>query len=230
MTIAGLVLAGGLSRRMGRDKASMSSAAKRLRRAGCAASAAKWTSSRSTPTARTARSPISAYRCSGIFTPASRARLPASRPAWPGRSGLVRPARDRARRFAVRAEDFVARLAAAAPVDRIAVARTVTGRHPVAALIPTGLAADLERWLAATETRRVNAWLGTHPIVEVDFPPLVIEGRTSIRSSTSTRPTISPRRSVSRGSPVIRKKGRQFIRLSGIFRAGCNRAAGPSCT
>lgn len=177
MTIAGLVLAGGLSRRMGRDKASIVLGGETLAGRGL----------------RRLRSQVDliALNANGADGSFADLGVPVLRDhhasfqgplagiaaglAWARVAGAARLATVPVDSPFV-PEDFVARLAAAAPADRIAVARTASGRHPVAALIPTALAADLERWLAANETRRVNAWLGTHPIVEVDFPPLVIEG------------------------------------------------------
>ncbi len=67
--------------------------------------------------------------------------------------------------------DLVERLAAAlaaAPAARIAVARTGAQPHPVFALAERTLADDLERFLASGR-RRIDAWYAPLGAVEVDF-------------------------------------------------------------
>lgn len=177
MTIAGLVLAGGLSRRMGRDKASIvlggeTLAARGLRRLGPQVDIVALNANGADGAFADLGVPVLRDHHAGFQGPLAGI---AAGLAWARAAGAARLATAPVDSPFV-PEDFVARLAGAAPADRIAVARTASGRHPVAALIPTALAADLELWLATTESRRVNAWLGTHPIVDVDFPPLVIEG------------------------------------------------------
>jgi molybdopterin-guanine dinucleotide biosynthesis protein A len=67
--------------------------------------------------------------------------------------------------------DFVARLSAAITGERtIAVARSRGEIHPVAALFPTALADDIATRLASSDDRSVKAWLATQSTVAVDFP------------------------------------------------------------
>ncbi|MBO6552604.1 MAG: molybdenum cofactor guanylyltransferase MobA [Roseitalea sp.] len=68
--------------------------------------------------------------------------------------------------------DLVTRLAAAATTpDTIAMAASDGNRHPVFALWPTGLAGDLESWLAGTDTFKVMAWAKRHRFAPVEFGP-----------------------------------------------------------
>jgi len=66
-------------------------------------------------------------------------------------------------------DDLVARLAAAAGRDGIAVARSGGRVHPTFALVPLGLAGDLTTFLAAGSSRRVSDWLSRHDPATVDF-------------------------------------------------------------
>lgn len=67
--------------------------------------------------------------------------------------------------------DLVARLAAAAvEPDMIAMATSGGNRHPVFALWPVALAADLEDWLASTDTFKVMAFVQRHRLAEIAFP------------------------------------------------------------
>lgn len=66
--------------------------------------------------------------------------------------------------------NLVTRLASEANSDTIAVASSAGRVHPVAALWPVGLANDLEDWLADPDHRRLTDFLARHPVVEVDFP------------------------------------------------------------
>lgn len=52
----------------------------------------------------------------------------------------------------------------------IAVARSADTLHPVAALWPVSLADDLEHWIVTDEKRRVRHFLDRHGAIEVDFP------------------------------------------------------------
>lgn len=67
--------------------------------------------------------------------------------------------------------DLVARLesAAAAP-DQIVLAASDGQVHPVVALWPLSLADDLETWLAEPENRKLQAFIARHPSLAVDFP------------------------------------------------------------
>jgi molybdopterin-guanine dinucleotide biosynthesis protein A len=67
--------------------------------------------------------------------------------------------------------DLVARLFSVAPGgDAIAVARSRDVRHPVVALFPLELSQDLARWLANSPDRAVKAWIARHRSVDADFP------------------------------------------------------------
>jgi len=67
--------------------------------------------------------------------------------------------------------DLVARLAAV--VERplqIAIAASEGRSHPVFGLWPVALAADLEAWIATDEKRRARDFLLRHDVTEVSFP------------------------------------------------------------
>jgi molybdenum cofactor guanylyltransferase len=67
--------------------------------------------------------------------------------------------------------DLVARLAAAIEhPSQIAIAATEGRSHPVFGLWPVTLAADLEAWIATDEKRRVRDFLLRHDVTEVAFP------------------------------------------------------------
>ncbi|WP_275782960.1 molybdenum cofactor guanylyltransferase MobA [Pararhizobium gei] len=73
--------------------------------------------------------------------------------------------------------DLLARLqSAVSRQDQIAVAFSVGIMHPVFALWPVGLADDLQDWLATDAKRRVRAFIGKHPMVAVDFSLLQTAG------------------------------------------------------
>jgi molybdopterin-guanine dinucleotide biosynthesis protein A len=66
--------------------------------------------------------------------------------------------------------DLVARLAAASGGERLAVAKSETGVHPVFGLWPLALEGDLRRDLQAGK-RKASAWARAHGAIEVDFAP-----------------------------------------------------------
>ncbi|QND16712.1 molybdenum cofactor guanylyltransferase [Rhizobium leguminosarum bv. trifolii] len=67
--------------------------------------------------------------------------------------------------------DLVARLAAAIErPSQIAIAASEGRSHPVFGLWPVKLAADLEAWIATDEKRRVRDFLLRHDVTEVAFP------------------------------------------------------------
>ena len=76
--------------------------------------------------------------------------------------------------------DLAARLAAAVAVhdNHIAVAASDGRRHPVFALWPVSLEADLSEFLAESASLSVSAFLERHETVSVDFPMLSIAGKT----------------------------------------------------
>lgn len=65
--------------------------------------------------------------------------------------------------------DLVARLAVAAGREGLAVARSAGRVHPVFALVPVRLAADLEAHLRSGGSLRVADWLDRHDPAFVDF-------------------------------------------------------------
>jgi molybdopterin-guanine dinucleotide biosynthesis protein A len=67
--------------------------------------------------------------------------------------------------------DLVARLAAAVEhPSQIAIAASEGRSHPVFGLWPVTLAADLEAWITTDEKRRVRDFLLRHDVTEVAFP------------------------------------------------------------
>lgn len=74
--------------------------------------------------------------------------------------------------------DLVARLRAAVGDDEgtIALAASNGSVHPVFGLWPAALADDLGAFLDAGETRKVLAWVDRHRRVDVDFPDIVAGG------------------------------------------------------
>ncbi|MGI2032166.1 molybdenum cofactor guanylyltransferase MobA [Rhizobium panacihumi] len=66
--------------------------------------------------------------------------------------------------------DLVARLAAACPdQNTIAVASSEGHLHPVYALWPLSVADDLDSWLQDPDNRRIKAFLARHPMMSVPF-------------------------------------------------------------
>lgn len=76
--------------------------------------------------------------------------------------------------------DLAARLTAAAAVhdNHIAVAASGGRRHPIFALWPVALEADLSEFLAQSATFSVAAFLERHETVSVDFATASISGKT----------------------------------------------------
>ncbi|MBI1217346.1 MAG: molybdenum cofactor guanylyltransferase MobA [Rhodobacteraceae bacterium] len=67
--------------------------------------------------------------------------------------------------------DLVARLCDQAAPGRIVLARSFGRRQPVFGLWPLALRDDLADWLARGEPRKVQAWAERHALAEVDFTP-----------------------------------------------------------
>ncbi|MCI5077305.1 molybdenum cofactor guanylyltransferase MobA [Oricola sp.] len=66
--------------------------------------------------------------------------------------------------------DLVSRLrATSADQGTIVMARSPTGSHPVFALWPVALADDLETWIQVSDTLKVTAWAGRHASIACDF-------------------------------------------------------------
>ena len=170
--IPGVILAGGLSSRMGQDKARIL-----LAGAPLLAHAARRLRPQVAALAVNANAPIGMDL--SVFPD-----LDASRP---GPLGGVLAALDHARRLHPGAShvatvptdspffpaDLVAKLAEAVDApDRIAHARSAAGPHPVFALWPVALADDLAAWLAGGEARRVRSYLERRQARAVDFPAI----------------------------------------------------------
>ncbi|MCR6499684.1 molybdenum cofactor guanylyltransferase MobA [Shinella sp. CPCC 101442] len=172
--IPGVILAGGLSSRMGQDKT-------RIRLGGCALidRAARRLRPQVSSVTVNANGPMLFER--GEELPVF-ADLDAARA---GPLGGVLAALDHARRNHPEAShvatvptdspffptDLVRRLSLAIDTpERIAVARSASGLHPVFALWPIALAGDLADWLAGGGALRVRSYLERHQAREIAFP------------------------------------------------------------
>ena len=67
--------------------------------------------------------------------------------------------------------DLVARLLDQAAEGRIVLARSFGRCQPVFGLWPLALRGDLADWLAQGDSRKVQVWAARHPLAEVDFTP-----------------------------------------------------------
>ncbi|NTJ42206.1 molybdenum cofactor guanylyltransferase MobA [Agrobacterium larrymoorei] len=68
-------------------------------------------------------------------------------------------------------EDLLGKLAAhLVDDDTIVIAASKGQVHPVFALWPVAIAEDLERWLENDENRRIRSFLSRHPTLGVSFP------------------------------------------------------------
>ena len=67
--------------------------------------------------------------------------------------------------------DLVARFSAISGPRRIVLARSNGNRHPVVGLWPVALREDLARWLGSGETMKVQVWAARHDPVFCDFAP-----------------------------------------------------------
>lgn len=172
--VPALILAGGLSRRMGRDKASADLAGKPM----------------IARVAERLRPQIGALAINAPEGFAVGIDLPLVPDTMAGRPGPLAGVLAGLRHTAAMTPgkthlltvpadtpflplDLVTRLesAAAAP-DQIVLAASAGQVHPVVALWPLSLADDLEAWLAAPENRRLQAFIARHPSIAVDFPLL----------------------------------------------------------
>ncbi|KJF70500.1 molybdenum cofactor guanylyltransferase MobA [Agrobacterium arsenijevicii] len=69
-------------------------------------------------------------------------------------------------------DNLVARLCEHISDDAIVIAASSGQLHPVFALWPVALADDLEEWLKNDANRRIRAYLARHVTVGIAFPPL----------------------------------------------------------
>jgi len=75
-------------------------------------------------------------------------------------------------------DDLALRLMDHLPDENTIVIAASKGQvHPVFALWPLALVEDLERWLADDDNRRIRSFLARHPTIGVSFPP--VESATS---------------------------------------------------
>lgn len=175
-TIPGVILAGGLSSRMGEDKARI-----RLGGASLLDRAARRLGPQVSALAVNANGPV--LFAEGEELPVF-ADLDAARA---GPLGGILAALDHTKRHHPAAThvasvpidspffptDLVERLARAADTpERIVAARSAGGLHPVFALWPLALADDLAEWLAGGGALRVRSYLERHKARIVDFPSL----------------------------------------------------------
>lgn len=65
--------------------------------------------------------------------------------------------------------DLVQRFVALSAPERIVMARSGGNRHPVFGLWPVALRKDLAAWLTESDTMKVLAWTGRHDLVFCDF-------------------------------------------------------------
>jgi molybdopterin-guanine dinucleotide biosynthesis protein A len=65
--------------------------------------------------------------------------------------------------------DLVSRFSALAGPERIVIARSGGNRHPVFGLWPVALRQDLAEWLATSDTMKVLAWVHRHDFTFCDF-------------------------------------------------------------
>ena len=166
--IAGVVLAGGRSQRMGRDKASVMLGAESLLRHVLSRLSPQVSSIAVNADAAEEHVPVVPDRISGKAGP-----MAGIHAAMVYGAGL--PAITHVVTVSVDCPffpiDLVARLAAALErPPQIAIAASEGRSHPVFGLWPVTLAADLEAWIATDEKRRVRDFLLRHDVTEVAFP------------------------------------------------------------
>lgn len=68
--------------------------------------------------------------------------------------------------------DLTAKMTANIEPGRIVVATSLGRIHPVVALWPISLADDLEEWLGDPDNRKLQSFITGYPSVTVDFPPV----------------------------------------------------------
>lgn len=166
--IAGVVLAGGRSSRMGRDKAGVTLGGKSL---------LDHVLSRLSP--QTTRIAINADAAEGHGLPVISDRIPGKAGPMAGIHAAMVYAAGLPATHVVTVSvdspffpvDLVSRLAGAlVHPDQIAIAASEGRSHQVFGLWPTALADDLEEWVRLDDKRRVRDFLLRHDVTEVPFP------------------------------------------------------------
>ena len=180
-SILGLVLAGGLARRMGGgDKARIRIGGTTILERVLARLAPQCGRSSSTPTAIRRASPTPACRSCPIRCRISPARSPASSPGSIGRRRTRRRSIDVASvpgdcPFLPR--DLVTRLQQARKAADLplACARSGDWRHPVVGLWPVGLRDDLRHALVEEDLRKIEIWTARHGVAIADWPAAPVD-------------------------------------------------------
>ena len=177
--LPGVILAGGRSSRMGRDKATATLGGKPLLQR-----AIERLRPQTAGLVISSNSPRDLAFASGI------AIVPDTRPDHAGpMAGVLAAMRSVEKAYPAASHvvtvptdtpffphDLVAGLQTALMTpDQIAVASSAGSLHPVFALWPIDLADDLETWLANDDKRRVRGFIERHSAVTVDFPLLDVE-------------------------------------------------------
>ncbi|MBW9056210.1 molybdenum cofactor guanylyltransferase MobA [Rhizobium mesosinicum] len=167
-TIPGIVLAGGRSSRMGRDKTGVTLG-------GC--SLLDHVLSRLSP--QTAEIAVNADAADVHDLPIVPDRIPGKAGPMAGiHAAMIYGAGLHATHVVTVSvdcpffpTDLVSRLAGAVSrPEQIAIAASQGRSHPVFGLWPTALAGDLEEWVRIDEKRRVRDFLSRHDVTEVAFP------------------------------------------------------------
>ncbi|MBB3656931.1 molybdopterin-guanine dinucleotide biosynthesis protein A [Rhizobium sp. BK650] len=167
-TIPGVVLAGGRSSRMGRDKAAVTLGGRSL---------LSHVLSRLEPQVR--QIAVNADAADGHNLPVISDRIPGKAGPMAGiHAAMVYGAGLPATHVVTVSvdcpffpADLVGRLAAAIDhPEQIAIAASEGRSHPVFGLWPTALAGDLEEWMKTDDKRRVRDFLLRHDVTEVPFP------------------------------------------------------------
>ncbi|ACI55325.1 molybdenum cofactor guanylyltransferase MobA [Rhizobium acidisoli] len=166
--IAGVVLAGGRSQRMGRDKAGAMLGAESLLRHVLTRLSQQVLPVAVNADAAAEDVPVIPDRFRGKAGPLAGIHAAMVYAAGlPGITHVVTVSVD----CPFFPADLVARLAAALErQSQIAIAASEGRSHPVFGLWPVTLAADLEAWMVTDEKRRVRDFLLRHDVTEVTFP------------------------------------------------------------
>ncbi|TLX09417.1 molybdenum cofactor guanylyltransferase MobA [Rhizobium sp. MHM7A] len=166
--IAGVVLAGGRSQRMGRDKAEVTLGTESLLHHVLVRLSQQVISVAVNADAATEHVPVIPDRFPGKAGPMAGIHAAMIYAAGlPSVTHVVTVSVD----CPFFPTDLVARLSAALEHPlQIAIAASEGRSHPVFGLWPVTLAADLETWLAIDEKRRVRDFLLRHDVTQVAFP------------------------------------------------------------